>query len=393
MLLPTRATPVTEATAAPEGRQDFLPSAEAGERRAQTQRPVPLPVPVPASTRTPAPASAPAPGRTGRDPFLDNAKYLAIVLVAVGHAWEPLREGSRTITALYTLVYAFHMPVFALIAGYLSRDFEATPRKLAGLLKRTVLPYVVFETAYTCFTRWSSEDPDRPITLLDPLYLTWFLAALFIWRLTSPLWRTLRHPLPLALTIAALATLSPTDGNDLDLQRVLQFLPYFVLGLCLRPEHFRLLHRREARLLAAPLFVCALLLAYWAVPRMNYAWFFHNDSATALGAPAWSGPIMTLATFGCSVLLTAAFLALVPRNRRWFTTLGAGTLYAYLLHGFIAQAAEHWGWYTSPWLHHPTGVATITLLAAAVITPLCAPPVAQTLSRALKHPTSWVARP
>lgn len=360
MLLPTHATPVTEATAAPEGRQDSLPSAEAGERRAPTRQPVPGP--------------APTPTPTGRDPFLDNAKYLGIVLVAVGHAWEPLREGSRTITALYMLVYAFHMPVFALIAGYLSRDFEATPRKLPGLLKRTVLPYVVFETAYTCFTRWSSGDPDRPITLLDPLYLTWFLAALFIWRLTSPLWRTLRHPLPLALTIAALATLSPTDGNDLDLQRVLQFLPYFVLGLCLRPEHFRLLHRREARLLAAPLFACALLLAYWAVPRMNYAWFFHNDSATALGAPPWSGPIMTLATFGCSVLLTAAFLALVPRDRRWFTTLGSGTLYAYLLHGFIAQAAEHWGWYTLPWLHHPVGVAAVTLLAATLVTPLCARP-------------------
>ncbi len=79
-------------------------------------------------------------------------------------------------------MYAFHTPVFALIAGYLPRDFEATPRKLGGLLKRTVLPYVVLETAYTYFTRWTSEDPDRPVTLLDPLYLTWFLAALFIWR-------------------------------------------------------------------------------------------------------------------------------------------------------------------------------------------------------------------
>ncbi|MEU8753581.1 acyltransferase family protein [Streptomyces chartreusis] len=392
MLLPTRATPVTEATAAPEGREDSLPSAESGKRRAPTQQGVPVPAPKPIPGPVPGPIPGPIPGRTVRDPFLDNAKYLAIVLVAVGHAWEPLREGSRSITALYMLVYAFHMPVFALIAGYLSRDFEATPRKLGALLKRTVLPYVVFETAYTCFTRWSSEDPDRPLTLLDPLYLTWFLAALFIWRLTSPLWRTLRHRLPPALTIAALATLSPTDGNDLDLQRVLQFLPYFVLGLCLRREHFRLLHRREARLLAAPLLACALLSAYWAVPRMNYAWFFHNDSATALGAPPWSGPIMTLATFVCSVLLTAAFLALVPRDRRWFTTLGSGTLYAYLLHGFIAQAAEHWGWYTLPWLHHPAGVATVTLLAATIMTALCTPAVQRTLGRALEGPTRRASR-
>ncbi|MFE5814049.1 acyltransferase family protein [Streptomyces sp. NPDC056479] len=363
-MLLTRATPVPHATAAPEGRQDPLPSAEAVARRAPARR----------------------------DPFLDNAKYLAIVLVAVGHAWEPLREGNRPVTAVYMLVYAFHMPVFAMISGSLSRGFEATPRQLGRLLTGLVVPYVLFETAYTYFTRWTSEDPDRAVTLLDPLYLTWYLAALFIWRLTTPVWKTLRRPLPVALTIAAAATLSPAIGNDLDLQRVAQFLPYFVLGLCLRPEHLRLLHRRGTRRLAVPLFAGALCFAYWAVPRMDYAWFFHNDSATALAAPAWAGPIMTLATFGCSVVLAAGFLAWVPRRSTWFTALGAGTLYAYLLHGFIAQAAEHWGWYTLPWLHHPAGEVTVTLLAAATMTALCAPAVQRPLRALPAWPARWAFR-
>lgn len=46
---------------------------------------------------------APAPGRPGqdaaakrRDAYFDNAKYLAIVLVAVAHSWVPVMEGSRT---------------------------------------------------------------------------------------------------------------------------------------------------------------------------------------------------------------------------------------------------------------------------------------------------------
>jgi fucose 4-O-acetylase-like acetyltransferase len=295
--------------------------------------------------------------------------------VAAGHAWEPLREGSRSITALYTLVYAFHMPVFAVISGYLSRGFEATPRTFGRLLTGIAAPYVLFETAYTLFTRWTSNDPDRPITLLDPLYLTWFLAALFIWRLTTPIWQTLRRPLPVALTIAAAATLSPSIGNDLDLQRVAQFLPYFVLGLRLKPQHLPLASRRKPRLLAAPLFACALALAYWAVPRMNYAWFFHNTSATSLAAPAWYGPLMTLATFGCSLALVMGFLAWVPRRRTWFTTFGAGTLYGYLLHGFVAQAAEFWGWYDAGWVRGPVGVLVVTGVAAAVVTVLCAPAV------------------
>lgn len=68
--------------------------------------------------------------------------------------------------------------------------------------------------------------------------------ALFIWRLTTPLWQVVRWPIPLAVAIAVLASVSPDIGDDLDLQRVLQFLPFFVLGLALRPEHFKLVQRR-----------------------------------------------------------------------------------------------------------------------------------------------------
>ncbi|MFQ6200689.1 acyltransferase family protein, partial [Streptomyces sp. NPDC000405] len=70
----------------------------------------------------PRPEPAPPPPHGGRrDAFFDNAKYAAIVLVAVGHAWEPLRSDSRAVTALYMLVYAFHMPAFIVISGYFSR--------------------------------------------------------------------------------------------------------------------------------------------------------------------------------------------------------------------------------------------------------------------------------
>ncbi|WP_237528148.1 acyltransferase family protein, partial [Streptomyces sp. SID337] len=55
-----------------------------------------------------------------RDSFFDNAKYLAIVLVAMGHAWEPLRGDSRAAAALYITVYTFHMPAFIVISGYFS---------------------------------------------------------------------------------------------------------------------------------------------------------------------------------------------------------------------------------------------------------------------------------
>ncbi|GAA1221328.1 acyltransferase family protein [Streptomyces aureus] len=327
-----------------------------------------------------------------RDAFFDNAKYLAIVLVAMGHAWEPLRGDSRAAAALYITVYTFHMPAFIVISGYFSRSFDASPGRLKRLVTGVAVPYVIFEVAYTFFKRWANDDPAYPISLLDPWYLTWFLIALFVWRLTTPLWKIVRWPVPLALAIAVLAAVSPDIGDDLDLQRVLQFLPFFVLGLVLKPEHFQLVRRREARILAVPVFAAALLFAYWAAPRMNAAWFYRRDSAQELGAPGWSGAVMTLAMFGCSVVLVACFFAWVPRRKTWFTALGAGTLYGYLLHGFVAKGSRFWDWYDLRWLHTPLGEITVTLAAAALITSLCTPPVQRLFRFAMEPEMKWAFR-
>ncbi|MEV0124325.1 acyltransferase family protein [Streptomyces sp. NPDC050703] len=362
------------------------------------RRAAPLPPTRAASGRVPAPGGeATASGRAvppakGRDAYFDNAKYLAIVLVAMGHAWEPLRGDSRAAAALYITVYTFHMPAFIVISGYFSRGFDASFDRVKRLVTGVAVPYVIFEVAYTYFKRWAGDDPTYPISLLDPWYLTWFLAALFIWRLTTPLWRIVRWPLPVALAVAVLASVSPDIGDDLDLQRVLQFLPFFVLGLVLRPAHFQLVRRREVRVLALPVLAAALAFAYWAAPRMNAAWFYRRDSAQELAAPGWTGGVMTLAMFGCSVVLVVCFLAWVPGRKLWFTALGAGTLYGYLLHGFLAKGSRFWGWYEADWVHRPLGEIAVTSAAATVITLLCAPPVRRAFRFAVEPELKWAFR-
>ncbi len=324
-----------------------------------------------------------------RDAFFDNAKYLAIVLVAMGHAWEPLKGDSRILEAAYQVVYAFHMPAFIIISGYFSRSFDMRPDRLKRLITGVAVPYIIFETAYPLFKRVIDNDPHQEISLLDPWYLTWFLVALFVWRLATPIWNLVRWPLPLALGLAMLATVTPEIGDDLDLQRVLQFLPFFVLGLVMKPEHFHMVRTRAVRIASVPVFAAALAFSWWAVPRMNTAWFYHRDAAQELGAPWWTGPVMVLAMFGCSLVLTACFFAWVPRRHMWFTALGAGTLYGYLLHGFLVKAGDYQGWFEASWLHHPTGEILVTALAAAVVTVLCTKPVQRVFRFAMEPKMAW----
>ncbi|MET9500753.1 acyltransferase family protein [Streptomyces sp. NPDC006622] len=355
-----------------------------------------------ASSLAPSPSSSPnekdqqrpSPDRRAkqRDAFFDNAKYLAIVLVAVGHSWEPLKGGSRVLQAAYQFVYAFHMPAFILISGYFSRSFDGSPERLKRLVTGVVVPYVVFETAYPLFKQVVDHDHRASVTLLDPYYLTWFLCALFIWRLTTPIWKIVRHPLPVALGIAMLASAAPGITGDLDLPRVLQFLPYFVLGLCLRPEHFRMVRNWPVRIAAVPVSVLALVFSWWAVPRMDTEWLYHRASAQELGVPWWVGPVMQVALFGCSLLLTACFLSWVPGRSMWFTTLGAGTLCGYLLHGFLIKGADYRGLFEHDWLHRPLGEITVTLAVAAAVTLLCTKPVRWVFRGVMEPKMDWAFR-
>ncbi|MDQ0748455.1 fucose 4-O-acetylase-like acetyltransferase [Streptomyces africanus] len=358
-----------------------------GDRRA------PLPPAQSSADGVPSPRSPQNPQKKQngkqRDAFFDNAKYLAIVLVAMGHAWEPLKGDSRVLEAAYQVVYAFHMPAFIIISGYFSRSFDMRPDRLKRLITGVAVPYIVFETAYPLFKRWIDDDPGQDISLLDPWYLTWFLVALFVWRLTTPIWKMARWPLPLALGLAMLATVSPEIGDDLDLQRVLQFLPFFVLGLVMKPEHFHMVRRRSVRIASVPVFAAALAVSWWAVPRMNTAWFYHRDAAQELGAPWWTGPVMVLAMFGCSLVLTACFFAWVPRRHMWFTALGAGTLYGYLLHGFLVKAGDYQGWFEPAWMHRPLGEIAVTVAAAAVVTVLCTKPVRRVFRFAMEPKMEW----
>ena len=124
-----------------------------------------------------------------------------------------------------------------------------------------------------------------------------------------------------------------------------------------------------------PVFAGALLFAYWAAPRMNSAWFYHRDSAQELAAPWWTGPVMTLAMFGCSMVLVACFFAWVPRRRTWFTVLGAGHAVRLSAARLPRQGLRLLGLVRHAWLHTPAGRDHRHVVAAAVITVLCTPPV------------------
>ncbi|EST35607.1 hypothetical protein N566_17515 [Streptomycetaceae bacterium MP113-05] len=345
----------------------------------------------PSASAQPPAREAGGRGAQQRDPFFDNAKYLTILLVGMGHAWQPLQDGSRTVEALYLTVYAFHMPAFIVISGYLSRTFTGRPSQVRRLITGVAIPYLVFETVYTLFMRWA-DNPDREFSLQRPGFALWFLVALFIWRMTAPFWHRLRWPVPVALAVGLCASVTESVSGDFNLMRVFQYLPFFVLGLQLRPEHFEMLKDRRLRRVSVPLLAATLVFSYWASPRMNQAWLLHDRPAAEMGVPSWVGVTMYLALFGCALVLTGAFLTLVPRRHTWFTTLGTGTLYAYLLHVYPIKMSREFDWYDVAVMDHTLAPVAVTAIAAVMMTVLCSAPVQRAFRFVMEPRMSWFFR-
>jgi fucose 4-O-acetylase-like acetyltransferase len=299
-----------------------------------------------AATFSPAPAEPERTDDRARDPYFDNAKFLAVVLVVIGHAWEPLRAanvGGRVLEAAQTFVYAFHLPVFIVMCGYFSRGFvrgRARTRKLVGAI---VVPYVIFSVAYPLWAGLLAGghvgwDP------LEPYYLTWFLPALLLWRLSTPLWQQLRYPITVALAISMLAGFI-TLPSMLNAAQVLSFLPFFVVGLTLRPHHFAYLKRRRMGIAGAVLLVLGCGASYALALTVDPEWVHWRRSFGQLGVGAPAGVGFRLMALFAAVALTIGFLAIVPGRRTWFTRFGSASMYVYLLHGFVTLFLSYQDWY------------------------------------------------
>ncbi|MBO0827885.1 MAG: acyltransferase family protein [Streptosporangiales bacterium] len=324
-----------------------------------------------------------------RDPWFDNAKFLAIALVVVGHGLEPLR-GLEPVRALYYTIYLFHMPVFILVAGYLSRSFTAKPRQVQRLIAGVAVPYLVFEVSYELASHfWGGAS--WTIDTLTPSFAMWFLLALFIWRVTTPLWNAIRPGYAIAIAVAvSLAAGFSTLTPVLDLHRVLGFLPFYVAGLVLPAGYFDALRRWWARALALPLLAGAFVTAYLFRPSLQ--WLYYRERYHDLGGSNLSGVWHRAAFLVAGFVLLSAFLALVPRRHVWFTSLGAATMYVYLLHRYPRKALAWSGLYDAHWLHSLAGAAVVVVGALAVTLVLSSPPVVRIFRPVVEPKLTWLFR-
>ena len=220
--------------------------------------------------------------------YLDNARYWVMLLVVIGHSLTQFGsiESAR---AVYVWIYAFHMPFFVLISGYTARNYRGDARQVRRIVSTLVVPYLIVETSMQFITRHYTGEPD-PMLILSPQWLSWFLAALFVWRLTTPIWRALKYPITTSMIISLTVGLFELP-NVLSLPKILGFLPFYVIGMHMSREWFERLTQRPIRIASAIILIAAFVICYRYSAGWETDWLLWKQryDETPLSATALEG--------------------------------------------------------------------------------------------------------
>jgi fucose 4-O-acetylase-like acetyltransferase len=334
-----------------------------------------------------------------RIPLWDNARFACIVLVVMGHAIQRQALDSDNALTLYLFFYAFHMPAFALISGYFSKASPPGTRQLRRVITDFVLPYVIFETIWSVVQavveqRWVFNPT-------EPSWTLWFLLALAIFRVVLPYLVLVRWPLLWAVLLSVgVGYLSNVDST-FSLSRAIGIMPFFVLGWQLRQwgvvDRWFDLGRVVWAVRAVAVAVFAVWLTVVVVNIQAFRafdlrfWFFYDDSYRDLGEPVWWAGLLRLGLIVLAVVLTAAFLALVPRRETFFSAFGQATMYVYLLHSFVLYPIRESGVLRDD---HASATWLLTMVfASAAIAVALSSPLVRRIFRPLVEPKPrWLFR-
>ncbi|CAG1772201.1 hypothetical protein BAC3_02409 [uncultured bacterium] len=299
-----------------------------------------------------------------RNYLLDNAKIILMFLVVFGHELE-LTSNSLLLQTLYLFIYSFHIPMFVLISGMLSKA-ELSSKDIQKNIVSLLIPLLVLTVFYEAVEYIRYGEFSHYTKNLQPYWLLWFLLSLFFWKLLLPIIQCFKYPVLLSILIGILAGYVEQTGYYLSLSRTFTFLPFFILGYQLKPAFFLRLQTYHKALFIIVLILAITVFSYFHdIPSR---WFYGSLSYTALNMNEWTAGFIRLGIYGVSFIIGCSVIALLPNRTLKITVYGERSLYIYIWHGFFIKLIGALGFIT--WLNNKNDIATLfaLLLLAALIT-------------------------
>lgn len=253
----------------------------------------------------------------------DNAKGLLIFLVVFGHFLYGNTDHSGALLVL-TAIYSFHMPAFAFISGFFTRE-KYDFRKL-------LTAYVIFNGLFLFYRLYEKGT----FTLIQPYYVCWYLIALIVWRYITPRIAKFRFTFPILLAVSLVCGFASEITNIFALARILSFWPFFMGGYLFQKQDIKKLRKKYSSLwgLAFGLF--------FLVSVIQGSTLFHITDADYTMMP-YAEParvFLRVILFACAGFAILSILFTMPDKKLpLISSWGKNSMSIFLLHRFFTLPA------------------------------------------------------
>ncbi len=268
-----------------------------------------------------------------RDNRIDSIKGLLIILVILGHTIIGLDNENIINHGVMGLIYIFHMPLFILISGYLTKHpSQQSSSNMWRGVGRIAVTLVIFQVLVSSRVHCMGGHFMAAMAMF-PFGILWYLMSLMCWRIM--LFYTPRVLLDkpwlylgLALVVSMLIGLTHI-GLFMSIQRTLNFYLFFLLGFYYRQgvTNTRLWHNN---LLHAAVVIVLLPLLFWLYPRCGNV----MNGADYYGLKGLPEKAMVLT---CSIAMSLLVFNFM-RDNKLLRVVGKDSMFYYLYHMFITMA-------------------------------------------------------
>lgn len=294
----------------------------------------------------------------------DNVKALLIFLVVIGHMTTDYVSDSALVRWTTLWIYMFHMPAFIFISGLVHKRYITDEQKGLGINGTTVMRWDKFWGFFLCgyglkiflqFTRTLMGQNPLWHWIAEP-GIPWYLFVMAEYELLFYLMRKIDSRVKPAYMIAGSLALSaivgyfPAIGDDFCLARMINFLPFYMLGYYTDMKTFpAMVDKMKYKVIAAIVLIVSIAVCAmgpWGAYRWR-KWFTGRRSYEFLSdlfpyAMTW-GWAIRIAVWAVAFVLLISIIILIPDKPLGFiTTIGGRTLNIYFWHRPLCYLFRNW---------------------------------------------------
>jgi len=277
-----------------------------------------------------------------RNNVFDNTKLFMIFLVVFGHFIEPVISKSEGIKAIFMSIYSFHMPVFIILSGMLSK-VDLSENRIVKNITSLIVPFLIFTVLYEILNVITGKGISHYTLTWQPYWILWFLFSMFIWKTTLPIVMQFRFPLLLSVLISLAAGYVSDVGYFLGISRTLYFFPFFIVGYILGPKVLSSEFLKKIPSLVYLLVLALNLSIFWLCRELPHQWLYGSVGYAKVGDADVSALLVRATLYLISFISSIAILMLMPSKETVLTKRGENSLFVYIWHGFFIKIAVYFG--------------------------------------------------